>query len=488
MNAATHRVLCISLAGCMWLAGLLTANAQSDIQILPDTPDWIFSPTNSSSYFGYVVDSAGDVNGDGYDDVVVGTRNGNRGVFAFYGAPNGLSTNVDWAYNPEVPSSWLLGRTLAGGGDVDGDGFDDLLIGATGRLGASGDGYAYLVYGSETGLTNSAAWMASGGGEAGDLEKGFGVSLDFAGDINRDGFDDVIIGASSYPNTSGGEGQAFVFYGSETGLATTADVVLNGTSNEDTRFGTDVSAAGDVNGDGYDDVIVGEPFYRTLKGITDPSNGRVYIYAGSSNGLITTPLTTIDGEYSRFSGSTFFGWHLTAAGDVNGDGYDDILVAAKQINLTAANSFEGRVYAFLGGASVDYTNATEAQWQYDGDFKRFLGNVVAGGDANGDGYSDVMLGQYGPLGSRTAHYRVFPGSPAGLASSAAWSWTNRLDSVIRMTGAFAGDINRDRNDDLIIGNAYWDVPLPGLENNEGDAIVFYGITSHTLSGVILEVR
>src|SRR5262245_10237003 len=148
---------------------------------------------------------------------------------------------------------------------------------------------------------------------------GFGVSVATAGDVNGDGYADVIVGASAYQNGQTGEGRAFVYQGSAAGLATEPAWTAEG-EQQGANFGISVGTAGDVNGDGYDDVIVGANFYDN--GQTD--EGRAYVYLGSASGLAATPSWIAESDQADAS----FGTSAHTAGDVNGDGYDDVIVGA----------------------------------------------------------------------------------------------------------------------------------------------------------------
>src|SRR5262249_1666350 len=128
-----------------------------------------------------------------------------------------------------------------------------------------------------------------------------------------------IVGANAYSNGQNGEGRAFVYHGSASGLA--ASPAWTAESDQAAAaFGYSVSTAGDVNGDGYSDVIVGAFLFDN--GQVD--EGRAYVYHGSASGLASSPAWTAEGDQS----SALFGWPVSTAGDVNGDGYSDVIVGA----------------------------------------------------------------------------------------------------------------------------------------------------------------
>jgi hypothetical protein len=165
-----------------------------------------------------------------------------------------------------------------------------------------------VYFGSATGLSRTPNWTAESDQDVAQ----FGYAVATAGDVNGDGYDDVIVGAFYYVDGEDREGAAFVYYGSATGLSTSPNWTAEG-NQAVALFGHSVGTAGDVNGDGYDDVIVGAWGFAP--------GGQAYAFYGSATGL-SAPNWTGDGE----QGGAEFGWSVGTAGDVNGDGYDDVIV------------------------------------------------------------------------------------------------------------------------------------------------------------------
>jgi hypothetical protein len=159
-----------------------------------------------------------------------------------------------------------------------------------------------------------------------------------AGDVNGDGYSDVIVGADNFSNAEDTEGRAFVFHGSKSGLSRSPAWRAE-PDQADAFFGGDVAAAGDVNGDGYADVLVGA---SSLDVGGQERAGRAYLYLGSPTGLPDTPSWTADGEEP----SANFGSSVSTAGDVNGDGFDDWLVTSA--TWTAVDVHPGRVFRHRG--------------------------------------------------------------------------------------------------------------------------------------------
>src|SRR5262249_33736062 len=231
------------------------------------------------------------------------------------------------AGNEITPQASEFGRSVSTAGDVNGDGYSDVIIGGLNYNG-QGEGRAYVFLGSAAGLGATYAWTRIGT----QAYAQFGTSVSTAGDVNRDGYSDVIVGAPNYTIDPYREGRAYVYLGSAAGLATSPAWTMDGQS---VGFGRSVSTAGDGNGDGYSDVIVGEEQY----GI---NRGRAYVYLGSSSGPATSPAWIYQGDQDF----AFFGTSVSTAGDVNGDGYADVVVGAEGDPESL-----GRAYVFLGSAS-----------------------------------------------------------------------------------------------------------------------------------------
>ncbi len=252
---------------------------------------WQAESNQASAQFGRVVDSAGDVNGDNYDDIIVGAYKYDNGqtdegaVFVWYGSAtglgdNGTTTNADWQAESNQASA-QFGHSVASAGDVNGDNYDDIIVGASiYDKGQTNEGAVFVWYGSETGLGESgtpanAGWQA----ESNQAEAGLGNPVASAGDVNNDNYDDIIVGASNYDNVESNEGAVFVWYGSATGLGesgTPANADWQAESNQATAYlGYSVASAGDVNNDGYDEVIVGAYYYDNV----ESNEGAVFVFS-----------------------------------------------------------------------------------------------------------------------------------------------------------------------------------------------------------------
>ncbi len=429
------------------------------------TPAWTAESNQVSAYFGTSVSTAGDVNGDGYSDVLVGADFFDNGefdegrAFLYLGSASGVAATPAWTAEPNQAGA-NFGGPLAYAGDVNGDGFGDVIVGAHAYSnGESGEGAAFVYLGSPTGLGAAPAWSAEGN-QAG-ASFGYGVSA--AGDVNGDGYDDVLVGAPNYDAGQADEGRAFLYLGSPAGLAATPAWTAEG-NQVNTYFGTraGLTTAGDVNGDGFDDVIVGAPnFDNTL---TD--EGYASVYLGSAAGLAVTPVWTVYGN----SAGALFGQAVNAAGDVNGDGFADVIVGA--FNHSNGQTWEGRAYVFYGTSTgVSGTPAWVTESNQANAFYGF--RVSSAGDVNGDGFADVMVGA--PLfdAGQSDEGRVFlyTGSSAGLTATATWSTeSNQAGAETGWWLGTAGDVNGDGFSDVVIGTVFYNGP----EFDEGQASVFYG--------------
>lgn len=364
--------------------------------------------------FGISVSSAGDVNGDGYCDVIVGASyyNNSRGrAYIFFGGAN-MNNFADVTMTGEGSSDYF-GGSVSTAGDVNGDGYSDIIVGASTYN--INRGRAYIYFGGAN--MNSTADVKMDGGLP---AINFGASVSTAGDVNGDGYSDVIVG--TYDNSST-IGRAYIFWGGAI-MNNSPDIMMSGEA-IDTRFGSKVSFAGDVNGDGRSDVIVGAPNYNISK-------GRAYIFYSGSN----VASVVMTGEASN----SFFGSSVSTASDVNGDGFSDVIIGTESIN--------GRAYIFYGGAVMN--NVADVTMTGEGANNEFGISVSEGGDLNGDGYSDVIVGEEG-IGSEAGSAYIFYGG-INMNNVADITITLGLPTIyFGHSVSKAGDVNGDGYSDIVVG-------------------------------------
>lgn len=358
------------------------------------------------SDFGCQVAKLGDVNDDGYDDIAVGacaynneavTGKDEGAAYVFYG-PLNRPEQVLWKFIGDKENA-KLGSAISGG-DINGDGIGDLIIGAKNYfddLSSTTTGKVFVFYGSPAeypnpgGFADIPDWTAIG--EEGGAQ--FGGAVDFAGFVNDDSYPDIVIGAPYAKNAQGEQaGCVYLFHGnsSETGLDLTPAWKKCGDIDDDLleeeiirpQFGASVAGLGDVNGDGHADVLVGSPYAENEE--LDIVTGCVYLYLGSPTGLETNPAWQRCGEQA----SGKFGASIAAAGDMNDDHKADFLVGMP--NYSVSNEQMGAVYLFFGAALPNYVQ-TEFEVVFGNKADTDFGvSVSSAGDINGDMRLDVIVG------------------------------------------------------------------------------------------------
>jgi len=265
---------------------------------LRNEPEWTYECNLSNASCGYAVDTAGDVNGDDYDDIIIGASHYdnqeiNEGAaLVFYGSVDGPTDWVNWITEIDQDEAWF-GVSVASAGDVNGDTYDDVIVGSSKfdpGVGQTDFGAAFVYMGSPSGPSLSFDWAAYGIEEY----SGFGRSVRSAGDVNQDGYADVLIGAYQFGQNGGdfqpNEGAVYLYLGSAFGLQSETNWWAYGNKAE-TDFGFSAGPAGDVNGDGGDDVIVGAPIYKFDEKTV---SGRAFVYlntfAGDQDNEIYIPM------------------------------------------------------------------------------------------------------------------------------------------------------------------------------------------------------
>jgi hypothetical protein len=427
---------------------------------------FVLAGVDGNDNSGQAVSDAGDVNGDGIGDLLVSTpyagRSNGGQAYLVFGRASGFSPLTDlrslFPFGGGDGSAGVafvgiheFGRTgysVSGAGDINGDGLDDLVIGAVrnNSSGTESPGESYVVFGRASGFPpvfSVSNLFPAGGGDGSDgfvirgrdVFDSLGASVSNAGDVNGDGLADLVVGA---PGAGDRVGEAYVVFGRTSGFSAVLPVgqliagdgsegfVLRG--GEGVNYtGRSVSGAGDVNGDGIDDLLVGAPGHPFFEG----HPGETYVVFGRTTGFPAVfPLASLYPAGGGDGGEGFVlvgtededhvGFALSGTGDINGDGVDDILVGAYGVEPQGRER-AGQSYLVFGrttgfpavfplselfpGAGGDGSegvvmNGAEDDW---GGF-----SVSGAGDVNADGLADLIIGGSSILAlNETEGYVVF---------------------------------------------------------------------------------
>ncbi|MBK8553938.1 MAG: FG-GAP repeat protein [Ignavibacteria bacterium] len=399
--------------------------------------DLILTGLAADDRFGFFVSTAGDVNGDGYSDVIVGAPlndaiGANAGRAYVYFGGSTMNNTADVILSGAAAND-QYGTSVSSAGDVNGDGYSDVIVGANlNDAGGSNAGRSYIYFGGIT--MNNVVDLTLTGLAASDQ---FGISVSTAGDINGDGYGDVIAGALFNDGGGSNAGRAYIYYGGSS-PDNTADLLLTGAAAGD-QFGISVSTAGDVNGDGYSDVIAG----ANLNDAAGTDAGSAYIYFGGN-----IPDNTADAILSGSAGDRF-GFSVFTAGDVNGDGYSDVIAGALQNDAGGADA--GRSFIYFGGINMDITADAIFTGAAAGD--QFGFSVSSAGDMNGDGYSDLMSGAIlnDAGGSSAGRVYIYLNSMTGTDRADEFFTAESAGDEFGFSISSAGDMNGDGFSDIIIG-------------------------------------
>ena len=511
-----------------WLAMIPAKESLAQGNVFPATIE-LPSLTGSSGFMvegaavdtrsGQSVSNAGDVNGDGIDDFIIGASKTGGFIGGYYGASYVVFGKTGGFTSPVELSALdgnngfrikgastrdYSGFSVSNAGDVNGDGIDDVIIGARRPRQDSAPGVSHVVFGSRDGFAADIE-LASLDGSNGFTINGvvrrdeLGFSVCNAGDVNNDGIGDMILGApASFDGNSGYDGTVYVVFGSNSRVDATVDLSLldgndgfriNGEGSR-TRFGHSVSGLRDVNGDGIDDIIIGEP---------NPGSGNTggmsYVIFGKRSGFQPTMQTSsLDGSngFAVEGKSPFFrlGFSVSEAGDMNGDGLNDIVIAAPY--QSGYGSLSGECYVIFGRnenfpSSLDlevldgnleegFTIRGPYNLQDQGERSNY--SVSSAGDINGDGLNDIILGASGieSYDDKSGSSYVVFGSKREFISPLDVRELDGVNGFILEGGFYdrsggsvslAGDVNGDGVDDVIIG-------ATGANNEAGAGYVIFG--------------
>ncbi len=340
----------------------------------------------------------------------------------------------------------LQGGAVADVGDVDHDGFPDFVVGA--KLGRNPGGVAVGTAVVYSGVDESVIYSLYGK----NYSDFFGVSVSSAGDVNNDGVPDVIVGAPREDVSTVDNGSAQVFSGLDGSLLYTW-----AGERSYIEYGLSVRDAGDVNNDGFPDVVVGA--WRDY--VNGPNSGSADVYSGANGLRLYQWFGDAAGDELAFS--------VSGAGDTNNDGYDDIIVATLDDDNTVLDAGGARLFSGLDGAILH-------QWDGDSTADWYGYAVIGVGDLDGDGHDDVMVGapRDDNNGDDSGMIRCFSGADYSMLIQADGSIKSRFGWSV----ADASDVNGDGVPDLIVGAPWW-------SSQNGRVHVLSGVDGsslHTLYG------
>jgi len=512
---------------------------------MPCTPGFVINgPGATGGTRSGALVAVGDVNGDGIPDMVIEEAYGTANIYVVFGTKSGFPDPLPLSSLNGTNGTILTPTYAAAGapnsmvvGDINGDGVADIILGTGTAEPWPDTGMVYVVFGhtgtwSSSYALNSSFMNGTNGvaliGAATGYNAGSSVAI---GDVNGDGVNDLIIGASgTSPGGNASAGSVYVVFGQKCGGTTsgysacTSPEILNSTFLNGTNgvefdgaaanyqiggpyTSPQAVAAGDVNGDGIADIIIGAGYAGSSGYLT---GGSVYVVFGHKSGWSGTA-TTLNSTFLNgtngveFDGKTSPGWQrfgsAVIVGDINGDGIGDIIVGVGGGPSTGpcGNGQCGEVDVIFGktsGWSATATTVTSAflngtnGFELDGTVgvqhvSGYQGTGIAVGDVNGDGITDLILGGPGGSGANDA-YVVF-GQKTGWSSSATNLNSTYLNGTNGVTFAgpnsgdgtgasvAVGDVNGDGIADIVIG-----APLesPNGNTNVGSTYVYYGKKKH----------
>lgn len=407
---------------------LLTACAPAPAPPLRLTPAWQAVGSDPAGKFGTRAMSAGDVNGDGYDDLMVGAPQWQRGrgqASLYLGSARGLAAQAAWTRAGESDGELWADR-VGQAGDLNGDGFDDVFVAAPGWR--NGLGRCAVFYGSARGLRQAPDWSAT----PSNLGELFGDCTHPTGDLDGDGFDDLAVGSYGFDSN---RGRALLYRGGKQGLGAAPVWESQGAAQHD-WYGYGIGTAGDVNGDGYGDLLLGAK-YNDEAG-TDA--GKAYLHLGGPSGLRAAPDWSHRGPQAGANHSV----RVSGVGDLDADGFDDVMVTAPGVDGRL-----GEVALFFGGPrglkSRPKQRLRGARWNLD-----FFGQgACPAGDMDGDGYDDLAV--HGRDSDGRGQALIFRGGPKGLSPDPAWLVKGEgIGDRFAWWLAPAGDVDGDGLSDLVI--------------------------------------
>ena len=422
---------------------------------------------NKNLGFAEIASSKGDVNGDGYADLLISGYQLNNGsanwagkAYLIFGHKTGWAmgtpiAEADVTFTGEA-AGHEAGFSASIAGDVNGDGYDDILISAlSGGVGSRGR--TYLVFGQASGwLPVYYLYNATASFDGESLSDQAGYAVGGVGDVNGDGYDDFYIGTVERDIPMTNCGRVYLILGKPTGWTkatslATADASFYGPKNS--QAGGFQVGAGDINGDGLDDLAIGAQQYNQSTGIVYLIFGKKTGWANNVN-LSTSADASIVGERL----ASWFGYGVSLDGDLNGDGFDDVVIGAGYDDEAFTNA--GQVYVVFGKAAgwKKYFNASGADATFLGEAAQDLAGYgfTAGGDVNGDGIDDMFIGaqQNSESGVNAGQAYVILGKKTGWTKDTSLTLSDASflgegnANYFGIPSLITGDLNGDGFDDL----------------------------------------
>jgi ankyrin repeat protein len=414
---------------------------------MDEVSDMIFtSPAGDPGFFGQYVNCGGDVNGDGYNEIIISAPRWNKEkgrTYLYYGGSN-IDTNPDMIFKGEHDEE-RLGEGLSLG-DLNGDGYDDVILGACKYRNYQGRVYVFLggpEMDQKYDLVFDGEEVTTGA---------FGYKI-LVGDVDNDNCDDLLLTAPAYaPIAQSWKGRAYLYYGGDP-MDTICDRVFEG-ENIDDHFGIDAVIGGDVDGDGYKDILIGALLYPGR----NPERGRAYLYYGNDKANMDT---TCDVVFEcPESGQNQFGYVEMV--DIDKDGHADVLVGAR-----FALKFRGRVYLYWGSERADMDAIPDKF--FTGEKRsndQLSGNSIHHGYFNNDNYPDIAVGAHG-WHDFTGRVHVYYGNEKALIDESSDKIFTGVPQSRFGVWFGVGDLNNDRYDDIVVGGYMYN-------KNQGRAWLYYG--------------
>lgn len=432
------------------------AFASTSAADLPELTGTTATDVTYNDAAGYSV-ASGDINSDGYGDIIVGAPTDSLAlpgrVYLVYGSEQPFTDHTlsdAVTFTPPSPVA-QLGQAVASG-DLNGDGYDDVIMSSSTSIDTNAmfdmqPGNVYVVYGQASQLTSLALSTSNSTvitGEAIGDEFGFSVA---AADLNGDAVDDLIVGANS--NGASGQGAAYLYYGtlgSELADVTGSSIELDG-NNANDYLGTSIARIGDSNNDGFEDVAI------TATGVDTASSniGRVYLLYGkaahySSSAINSSGASRFNGEAADDNTGV-----VAPGGDINDDGYDDFLVGVEYADSGSSSSI-GKVYIIYGQAATYPNSALTGKKNYTGlESNDFTGHGLALGDTDNNGYADIIAGTNDE--AEAGEMYVAPGGN-NLVSTTFSTYPTYVGTAVTDyfgSAIVTGDFNNDGYSDIAVG-------------------------------------